>query len=207
MMDSVTRPYPECIQYLVDNIKLDPYFKEFFEWSLQNNVPVVVLSSGMEPIIKALLKALVGPDADKMQVLGNFVRARTGKSLDDEGGWEIEFRHPESGFGHDKSVDLRRYSSLPADRRPTMFYAGDGVSDLSAARETDLLFAKKGHDLISYCARENVPFTVFEDWSTILNKVKEITSGKTTVQEAAHEGFEAYKAGAAGLDPAKAAAS
>ncbi len=26
-----------------------------------------------------------------------------------------------------------------------MFYAGDGVSDLSAASETDLLFAKKGH--------------------------------------------------------------
>lgn len=26
-----------------------------------------------------------------------------------------------------------------------MFYAGDGVSDLSAAAETDLLFAKKGH--------------------------------------------------------------
>jgi hypothetical protein len=25
-----------------------------------------------------------------------------------------------------------------------MFYAGDGVSDLSAAKETDLLFAKKG---------------------------------------------------------------
>lgn len=26
-----------------------------------------------------------------------------------------------------------------------MFYAGDGVSDLSAAKETDLLFAKAGH--------------------------------------------------------------
>jgi len=26
-----------------------------------------------------------------------------------------------------------------------MFYAGDGVSDLSAAKETDLLFAKKDH--------------------------------------------------------------
>lgn len=25
-----------------------------------------------------------------------------------------------------------------------MFYAGDGVSDLSAAKETDLLFAKQG---------------------------------------------------------------
>jgi 2-hydroxy-3-keto-5-methylthiopentenyl-1-phosphate phosphatase len=42
--------------------------------------------------------------------------------------------------GHDKSIEIRKYSSLP--NRPTMFYAGDGVSDLSAAKETDLLFAK-----------------------------------------------------------------
>jgi 2-hydroxy-3-keto-5-methylthiopentenyl-1-phosphate phosphatase len=44
--------------------------------------------------------------------------------------------------GHDKSIEIRKYSSLP--NRPTMFYAGDGVSDLSAAKETDLLFAKAG---------------------------------------------------------------
>jgi 2-hydroxy-3-keto-5-methylthiopentenyl-1-phosphate phosphatase len=50
-----------------------------------------------------------------------------------------------SGFGHDKSRTIRPYARLPADERPTLFYAGDGVSDLSAARETDLLFAKKGH--------------------------------------------------------------
>ncbi|KAF2188263.1 hypothetical protein K469DRAFT_703763 [Zopfia rhizophila CBS 207.26] len=201
MMDSVTSPYSECIQYLIDNIKLDPHFTEFFQWSLANNIPIVVLSSGMEPIIKALLKALVGPDADKMEVIGNYVKARPGKSIDDEDGWDIEFRHPESGFGHDKSVALRQYSSLPADIRPTMFYAGDGVSDLSAARETDLLFAKKGHDLISYCARENVPFTVFEDWSSILEKCKEIVAGNATVQDAAREGYEAYKGGAAGVKP------
>ena len=184
MMDSVTRPYDQCIQYLVDNIKLDPGFAEFFQWSLKNNIPVVVLSSGMEPIIKALLEKLVGPDASQMQVIGNNVGARPGKSINEEGGWEIVFRHPESGFGHDKSVELRKYSSLPGDVRPTMFYAGDGVSDLSAARETDLLFAKKGHDLISYCAREDVPFTVFGDWTDILSKCKAIVEGKTTVQEA-----------------------
>lgn len=203
MMDSIKTPYNECIQLLVDNIKLDPYFKEFFDWSLENNIPVVVLSGGMEPVIKALLEKLVGPDAEKMLVLGNYVAARPGKSINEEGGWEIAFRHPESGFGHDKSVALREYSSLPEDVRPTMFYAGDGVSDLSAARETDLLFAKKGHDLISYCAREEVPFTVFEDWSSILAKCKEIVAGKTTVQDAAKEGWEAYRSGAAGVPPAK----
>jgi 2,3-diketo-5-methylthio-1-phosphopentane phosphatase len=201
MMDSVKRPYNECIEYLVSNIKLDPSFKAFFQWSLENNIPVVVLSSGMEPVIQALLKSLVGPDAEKIQVLGNYVGPRPGKSINEEGGWQILFRHPESGFGHDKSVELRKYSSLPQDVRPTMFYAGDGVSDLSAARETDLLFAKKGHDLITYCFNENVPFTVFEHWGNILEKCKEIVEGKTTVQQAAVDGFEAFKSGAAGVAP------
>jgi hypothetical protein len=31
--------------------------------------------------------------------------------------------------------------------------------------------------------KENVPFTVFEDWSSILATVKDIVSGKTTVKE------------------------
>lgn len=57
-------------------------------------------------------------------------------------------------------------------------------------------------DLINYCAKENVPFTVFEDWSSILEKVKELVAGKTTVHEAAKEGYEAYKRGEAGVGEA-----
>ncbi len=53
-----------------------------------------------------------------------------------------------SHFGHDKSLEIRPYAKLPAEQRPTMFYAGDGVSDLSAAKETDLLFAKKDHGML-----------------------------------------------------------
>jgi 2-hydroxy-3-keto-5-methylthiopentenyl-1-phosphate phosphatase len=124
MLDSVTKPFNECTQILVDNIKLDPYFAEFYQWSLENNIPVVVLSGGMEPIIHAILKNLVGPTADKIQVVGNYVGSRDGKDINTERGWEINYRHPESGFGHDKSVELRKYSSLPNDQRPTMFYAG-----------------------------------------------------------------------------------
>lgn len=52
-----------------------------------------------------------------------------------------------SGFGHDKSLEIRPYARLPAEERPTLFYAGDGVSDLSAAKETDLLFAKAGRGM------------------------------------------------------------
>lgn len=187
MMDSVKTPYDQCIKTLCENIKLDPYFKEFYLWARENNVPVVVVSSGMVPIIRALLVHLVGEDADDIQIVSNDVAPRDGKSINDEGGWQIVF-HDETHFGHDKSIELRQYSSLPKEERPIMFYAGDGVSDLSAAKETDLLFAKKGHDLITYCEREKVPFTVFEDWSTILSTVKDIVAGKTTVEKVAAEG-------------------
>jgi 2-hydroxy-3-keto-5-methylthiopentenyl-1-phosphate phosphatase len=39
-----------------------------------------------------------------------------------------------------------------------MFYAGDGVSDFSAATETDLLFAKRGHgELGQYSSSTKTP--------------------------------------------------
>ncbi|KAF2218638.1 HAD-like domain-containing protein [Elsinoe ampelina] len=174
MMDSVTTPYNECIDLLVKNIKLDPGFNDFFRYALDNNIPVFVLSSGMTPIIRAILANLVGPDADKIDVVCNEVGVREGKkSINEEGGWELVW-HDDSDFGHDKSLTIRPYRNLPEKERPTLFYAGDGVSDLSAAKETDLLFAKKGHDLIDYCVKEDVPFTVFEDWSSIHKTVKDI---------------------------------
>ncbi|KAJ4149303.1 hypothetical protein NW754_000742 [Fusarium falciforme] len=109
----------------------------------------------MQPIIRALLDVLLGPGWD-IQIVSNDVRAREGKDLNDEGGWRIEF-HDDSIHGHDKSLEIRKYSSLP--NRPTMFYAGDGVSDLSAAKETDLLFAKADMDLVTWCENENVPLS------------------------------------------------
>lgn len=91
MMDSVKTPYDQCIKILLENIKLDPYFKEFYEWARENNVPVVVLSSGMVPIIRALLVHLVGEHAEDIQIVSNDVTSRNGKDINTEGGWNIVF--------------------------------------------------------------------------------------------------------------------
>lgn len=148
MMNSVKTPYSECIKLLCENIKLDPYFKDFYMWSRENHVPVIVLSSGMLPIIRALLVHLVGPEANDIEIVCNEAVDRPPKTKNEEGGWQLKF-HDDSHFGHDKSLTIRPYrehfEERPNDPRPIMLYAGDGVSDLSAARETDLLFAKKGH--------------------------------------------------------------
>ncbi|KAI4116897.1 MAG: hypothetical protein LQ345_002757 [Seirophora villosa] len=193
MMESVKTPFPECIKLLCENIKLDPYFKEFYHWSRENKVPVIVLSSGMTPIIRSLLVHLIGPEANDIEIVSNEVVDKAGKTKDQEDGWQLKY-HDDSGFGHDKSLTIRPYANHFADRpnepRPTMLYAGDGVSDLSAARETDLLFAKKGHDLITYCEREGIPFTVFENWQSILGTTKDIFEGKTNLKKVAAEGAQ-----------------
>ncbi|KAK4198242.1 HAD-like domain-containing protein [Triangularia verruculosa] len=185
MLDSIKTPFNECIELLLKNISLDPGFKQFFEWAKENNVPIVILSGGMEPVIRALLAHMLGKEeAETLQIVSNDVAPREGKSVNEAGGWHIVY-HDDSGFGHDKSLEIRPYARLPAEQRPVLFFAGDGVSDLSAAKETDLLFAKAGRDLISYCERENVPFRTFNDFTEILATVKDIVAGKTTVKEAA----------------------
>ena len=55
-------------------------------------------------------------------------------------------------------------------------------------------------DLITYCAEQGVPFTVFEDWSSILETVKKIVAGDKTVHDAAQEGYDAFKKGEVGLN-------
>jgi 2,3-diketo-5-methylthio-1-phosphopentane phosphatase len=92
MLDSINTPFDQCIEILLKNITLDPGFKEFFEWARENNMPIVVLSGGMEPIIRALLAHMLGKEAaDTLQIVSNDVAPREGKSINEEGGWQIVY--------------------------------------------------------------------------------------------------------------------
>ncbi|RDA85882.1 hypothetical protein CP532_2724 [Ophiocordyceps camponoti-leonardi (nom. inval.)] len=183
MMDLISAPFDECLALLLRHVRLDPGFRQFYAWARANNVPIVIISGGMQPVIRALLRNLLGPGASDIQVISNDIRPRSpGSSINEPNGWTIQFRD-ETAHGHDKSVEIRKYSSLP--NRPVLFYAGDGVSDLSAAKETDLLFAKADKDLVTYCEREEVPFVTFRDWTSITQTCKDIAAGTISVQDAA----------------------
>lgn len=174
MLDSIKTPFPECIDYLLKHIELDPGFKDFYAWATENNIPIVVVSSGMKPVIHALLVKLVGHEAaENIEIISNDTK------INEDGSWDIIYRD-DSDFGHDKSLCIKPYSALKD--RPTLFYAGDGVSDLSAAKETDLLFAKEGKDLITYCIRENIPYTTFASYKDIHEKIVSIVEGKHTIE-------------------------
>jgi 2-hydroxy-3-keto-5-methylthiopentenyl-1-phosphate phosphatase len=105
-----------------------------------------VLSSGITELIRPVLAKLIGPAADDVEVVTNTVVPREGfDSIGEQGAsWRIEFRD-KSVHGHDKSAAIKPYANhvdgCEESDRPVLLYAGDGISDLSAAKETDLLYA------------------------------------------------------------------
>lgn len=92
MLESINTPYDECIETLKKNMKLDPYFEKFYHWAKENNVPIVILSSGMRPIISALLEKFLGHEpGNHLHIVSNEVVSRDGKDINSEGGWQIKY--------------------------------------------------------------------------------------------------------------------
>lgn len=91
MLDSIDTPFDKCVDFLCQRITLDPHFTEFYNWAKDNNVPIVVLSSGMVPIIHALLVKLLGHEPENIQIVANQVASRDGKDINSKCGWQIDF--------------------------------------------------------------------------------------------------------------------
>ncbi|KAJ3295580.1 hypothetical protein HK104_002526 [Borealophlyctis nickersoniae] len=109
-------------------------------------------------------------ESESMKVMANNIVIEPGR-------WNIVYRD-ESIHGHDKSLAIKDAKQrLDPTHKPLIIFIGDGVSDISAAREADLVFAKRGKDLEKWCQREGVAFTAWDDFSTVLEKVREIVLG------------------------------
>lgn len=183
MLESIVangHSFEMCKEELRKNIKLDGGFKEFDAWCRANDIPVVIVSSGMAPIIRSMLANHVGEDtASSIDIIANDVE------IAPDGRWAIKFRHPSSGYGHDKSRAILPYKELESP--PLLFFFGDGVSDMSAARHADVLFVKLKddgeNDLAVYCAREGIPHILFRDFAQALPVVQAVVSGKKTPAE------------------------
>ena len=74
MVNSWTVSIPETISILKKHIKLDPHFHDFARWAKINSVPIVVLSAGMAPIIRALLDEFLGELASNIEIVANDVQ-------------------------------------------------------------------------------------------------------------------------------------
>jgi len=183
MLDSVVangHTFDQCKELLKKSVTVDESFRGFYHWCKANDVPVIVVSSGMAPLIRAILSKHIGDEeAKEIEIISNDVEIKS------DGKWQIKYRHPSSGYGHDKSRAILPYRELP--NPPTLFFFGDGVSDISAAKHADVLFVKqKGdgeNDLATYCTRQGIRHVLFTDFAKALPVVQSVVKGEKSVDE------------------------
>lgn len=61
------------------------------------------------------------------------------------------------------------------DEIPLIVFIGDGVSDLAAAREADVLFARSGLRLEEYCLEHNIPHIPFVTFADIKREIEALS--------------------------------
>ena len=82
-------------------------------------------------------------------------------------------------MGHDKArsvQEARAQAKLECEDGtiPLIVFIGDGVSDLPAARQADVLFARKGLRLEEYCIENKIAYIPFETFADIQREVVKI---------------------------------
>lgn len=96
----------------------------------------------------------------------------------DGSAWKPIWRH-DTELGHDKALSINEYrasAKLEAEDGsiPLIVFIGDGVSDLPAAREADVLFARRGLRLEEYCIENKIAYIGFDTFADIQKEVEKI---------------------------------
>ena len=151
-------------EYVKQNASLRPYFKEMWHYCRESQVPLAVVSQGLDFYIEALLeKEGCGP-----------VPIHAVNTRFDAKGINYEYRYAVPGkesFGNSKGVVVDSYR----EQGHYIVYVGDGMSDFEAATRADLVFAHRV--LADECERQEIPFRPFTDFGDVLKAVEEMTAG------------------------------
>ncbi|KAG9745725.1 2,3-diketo-5-methylthio-1-phosphopentane phosphatase, partial [Aureobasidium melanogenum] len=140
---------------------------------------------GLKPVLRSVLDHFLGEEAaSNIDIVAN-----EADISEDGSSWKVKWRH-DNELGHDKELSINEYkeaAQLESDDGtiPMIIFIGDGVSDLPAARHSDVLFARRGLRLEEYCIENKIayiPFDTFADIQKEVIKIAKIDDEKTKGQ-------------------------
>lgn len=144
---------------IIQEMPVDAGFQSFLEICHTNDIPVTIVSDGLDYVIKGILKE-VSDLAENLPVYSNSLIWKK------EG---IEIQFPEGPLCRHACANCKeRVIQKLSKVGDYVAFVGDGLSDRYAARFATLTFAKK--KLLDFCKQENInhkPFTSFHeivDW-------------------------------------------
>jgi len=172
MWGSLNVPFEDGFEVMKDRLEIDPDFQEFHDFCIQRKIPFNVISAGIKPVLRRVLDEFVGEQAQHIDIVANDAHIS-----EDGSEWKIVWKD-DTALGHDKAASIQAARSQATedtdDEPPLIIFIGDGVSDLPAARECDVLFARRGLRLEEYCIEHNIPYIPFDSFKDIEHEVAKI---------------------------------
>ncbi len=154
---------PEEIYAFIDTIGIDSDFPILLKIAQEKSIPLKILSDGLDVYIKYLLEKEGLGDLDflanKAELVDNTIK--------------ITFEHTNKeckSCGICKGEIIREFRENQ-DKPYQIVFIGDGYSDVCAAKEADILFAKK--DLKEYCMKEDISFISYSNFNNVLTELKQ----------------------------------
>jgi 2,3-diketo-5-methylthio-1-phosphopentane phosphatase len=172
MWASLNVPFDNGFEILEETLQIDPDFREFHQFCTDNDIPFNVISAGLKPVLRKVLDTFLGEeDSSRIGIVANDASI-------DGAQWKPIWRH-DSEVGHDKALSvnearIQARADCEEGEVPLIVFIGDGVSDLPAAREADVLFARRGLRLEEYCKEHNIPYIGFDTFADIKREVQAI---------------------------------
>ncbi len=145
---------------LADSFEIDAHFPEFARWCAANDVPLAVVSDGLDFYIQVVLRK---HGLSHLPLFANHLK------FNDKG---IQPEFPYFGKGCEKCGNCKGYHvrSYRAKHGRVVF-VGDGYSDRCALDESDLILAKG--DLARVCRESGRPHVPFRDFRDVRLRVEE----------------------------------
>ena len=165
LCESVYQINKNELDSFIDDIKIDPGFKEFIGFCKKNEIAHFILSDGFDYYIKRILEKEGLSDikyySNKLQIINNKLIP--------------SFPHHDIDFPGSANCKRNRIINNSGDEDYTVFI-GDGNSDKYTVHYCDFIFAK--NDLLKYCEKERISYYPFENFNDIQNIMMKLLSRK-----------------------------
>jgi 2-hydroxy-3-keto-5-methylthiopentenyl-1-phosphate phosphatase len=154
--------------YVKRHAKMRPYFKDLWNYCRAEDIPMAIVSYGLDFYIEALLEKEGFDQVPVYAVHTNF----TARGIS----YDYPYAYSENDGGNHKTLLVNQYRRQGYH----VIYVGDGHSDFSPATRADLVFAHG--TLAEECHHYRIPFRAFRNFQNVLMTLKKVHSKHTSIQ-------------------------
>jgi 2-hydroxy-3-keto-5-methylthiopentenyl-1-phosphate phosphatase len=152
-----------ALDTFIDSVVLDPGFASFVTLCRANQIPVTVVSDGIDHVVTRVL----GRHNVPFTVRANHLVQTAGER------WALSF--PFSADGCSSGNCKCQAPTAPGALRVLI---GDGRSDFCAAGTVDLCLAKG--KLVEHCRHEGIAYVAFRDFNDVTRIISDLISGRVS---------------------------